>query len=257
MSTNLFGFAPEPEAKFGYSRHSPSALNLFAASPAMFVLERVLGKRQPVGAPAHRGSAVEDGVTMGLNNMKASIPSCINVALTKYDTLTALSSDPRNEKYREMIPAMTKTALEELRKYGPPSDTQGEVCWAPDDLKLPIVGFYDYAWQEEGILVDLKTTEKMPSQIKAAHARQVAHYSMSDNMDARICYVTPKRLEIYGLENISKHRASLHKIALAVEKFLSLSDDPQYFVSITIPDTDHYYWANPPARQLCYEIWGV
>ena len=47
----------------------------------MFVLERVLGKRQPVGAPAHRGSAVEDGVTMGLNNMKASIPSCINVAL--------------------------------------------------------------------------------------------------------------------------------------------------------------------------------
>ena len=42
---------------------------------------------------------------------------------------------------------MTKTALEELRKYGAPSDTQGEVCWAPDDLKLPIIGFYDYAWQ--------------------------------------------------------------------------------------------------------------
>ena len=116
----------------------------------MFVLERVLGKKQPVGAPAHRGSAVEDGVTMGLNNMKASVPSCVNVALTKYDTLTALSSDPRNQKYREMIPPMVKTALEELRKYGAPSDTQGEVCWAPDDLKLPIIGFYDYAWAREG-----------------------------------------------------------------------------------------------------------
>ena len=150
MTTNLFGFAPEQEAKFGYARHSPSALNLFAASPAMFVLERVLGKKQPVGAPAHRGSAVEDGVTMGLNNMRSSIPSCVNVALTKYDTLTALSSDPRNEKYREMIPPMVKTALEELRKYGAPSDTQGEVCWAPDDLKLPIVGFYDYAWDKKG-----------------------------------------------------------------------------------------------------------
>ena len=66
--------------------------------PAMFVLERVLGKKQPVGAPAHRGSAVEDGVTMGLNNMKASVPSCVNVALTKYDTLTALSQRPAQSR---------------------------------------------------------------------------------------------------------------------------------------------------------------
>lgn len=257
MSTNLFGFTTEPEAKFGYARHSPSALNLFAASPSMFVLERVLGKKQPVGSPAHRGSAVEDGVTMGLVNMKASIPSCINVALTKYDTLTALSSDPRKEKYREMIPAMTKTALEELRKYGAPSDTQGEVCWAPDDLKLPIVGFYDYAWAEKGILVDLKTTEKMPSQIKVGHARQVSLYSGSDNMDARLVYVTPRRIEVYGLENINKHREALRKIARAVENFLALSDDPQYFVSITMPDLDSFYWSNPPARQVAFEIWGI
>ena len=33
------------------------------------------------------------------------MPSCVNVALTKYDTLTALSSDPRNQKYRDMIAA--------------------------------------------------------------------------------------------------------------------------------------------------------
>ena len=47
----------------GYVRHSPSALNLFAASPSMFVLERIVGLEQPVGVPAHRGVAVEDGVT--------------------------------------------------------------------------------------------------------------------------------------------------------------------------------------------------
>jgi hypothetical protein len=47
-------------------RHSPSSLNLFCASPAMSVLERILGHHQPVGAPAHRGTAVEDGVTVGL-----------------------------------------------------------------------------------------------------------------------------------------------------------------------------------------------
>lgn len=240
-----------------YERHSPSALNLFAASPAMFVLERVLGVKQPVGAPAHRGVAVEDGVTLGLNDMDASIPDCINAALIRYDTLTALSPDPRKERYRETVPGMVKAALTELREYGKPSSTQGFVTWQPDGLALPIVGYYDYEWSEHGILGDLKTTERMPSEIKTGHARQVALYAASDNVDARLIYVTPKRLEVYGLENVRRHRDALHKIALSVEKFLSLSNDPEFFVSITVPDLDSFYWGTPPARQLAYEVWGV
>ena len=88
-----------------YQRHSPSSLNLFAASPAMFVMERVLGIKQPVGSPAHRGVAVEEGVTAGLNDMRLSIPTCINTALTKYDTLTAMSPDPRKERTVRPCPA--------------------------------------------------------------------------------------------------------------------------------------------------------
>lgn len=240
-----------------YERHSPSALNLFAASPAMFVLERVLGMKQPVGAPAHRGSAVEEGVTMGLLDLKASIPSCVNVALVKFDTISAFSPDPRKHIYRVTIPGMVKAALTELRKYGEPSATQGFVTWQPDGLRLPIVGYFDYEWSQHGMLGDLKTTERMPSQIKTGHARQVALYSMSDNVDARLIYVTPKRLEVYGLENVSKHREALHRIALAVEKFLALSDDPEFFKTITVPDLDSFYWTNPQARQLAFEIWKI
>jgi hypothetical protein len=241
----------------GYERHSPSSLNLFAASPAMFVLERVLGRKQPVGAPAHRGVAVEEGVTTGLMDMRLSVPTCTNAALTKYDMLTAMSPDPRRERYRETIPGMVKAALETLRKYGKPTGVQGFVSWQPEDLKLPIVGYYDYEWSHHGILGDLKTTEKMPSQIKVNHARQVSLYAESDNIDARLIYCTPKRLEVYGLENVRRHRDALHKIALSVEKFLALSDNPEFFVNITVPDLDSFYWANPPARQLAYEIWGV
>ena len=69
-----------------YVRHSPSALNMFAASPAMFVLERVLGLKQVVGVPAHRGVAVEDGVTAGLTDLKAPVKDCVDVATTKYDS---------------------------------------------------------------------------------------------------------------------------------------------------------------------------
>lgn len=240
-----------------YERHSPSALNLYAASPSMFVLERVLGMKQPVGAPAHRGVAVEDGVTLGLNDMDATIPDCVNAALTRYDTLTAMTSDPRREKYRDTVPGMVKAALDELREYGKPTSTQGFVEWKPAGLDLPIVGYYDYEWANHGILGDLKTTERMPQEIKTGHARQVALYAASDNIDARLIYVTPKKLEVYGLENVRKHRDALYKIALTVEKFLSLSDDPQFFVSITTPDLDSFYWGTPPARRLAYEIWGI
>lgn len=240
-----------------YVRHSPSALNLFAASPSMFVLERILGLKQPVGVPAHRGVAVEDGVALGLFNPDASLEACCDIAYTKYDTLTAMSADDRREKYRETIPEMIRQVLEELRPYGVPSKAQGFIEWKPEGLKLPIVGFYDFFWQEKGIVVDLKTTDKMPSQIKITHARQVSFYAMSDNMDARLTYVTPKKCTTYQLENIREHRAALYQLALRVERFLALSDNPEFFKSITAPDLDSFYWTGPAARQLAFEHWRI
>ena len=235
-------------------RHSPSSLNLFCASPSMFVLERVLGVRQPVGSPAHRGTAVEDGVTHGLMNLDADISDCVAVAVKKYDTISALSGDKRREDYRATIPDMVKTALEELRPYGTPSRCQGFVEWRPDGLASPIVGYFDYEWERHGVLVDLKTTEKLPSAIKIPHARQVALYTQSDNVDARLTYTTPKKKATYRLENVREHRNALHQIALRLERFLSLSDDPEFFISITAPDYESFYWGGP-ARQIGFDRW--
>lgn len=237
-----------------YARHSPSALNLFCASPAMWVLEKIIGIRQPVGAPAHRGVAVEDGVTVGLLNPDATEQSCIDVALKKYDTISALSGDKRREDYRETIADMVRSGLQELRPYGIPSHTQGFIEWQPEGLKLPIVGYYDYHWEQHNITTDLKTTEKLPSSVKIPHARQVALYVTTNNADARATYITPKKRATYRIENIDAHRQALHQIALRVERFLSLSDDPAFFLSITAPDYESFYWSGP-ARQLGFEQW--
>jgi PD-(D/E)XK nuclease superfamily len=240
-----------------FKRHSPSSLNLFAASPAMFVLEKVLGFRQPVGAPAHRGTAVEDGVTHGLLNPGASLAECAAVAFKKYDTITALSSDSRREDYRATIQDMVASALSELRPYGIPTQCQGFVEWRPDGLKFPVVGYWDYHWAEHNVTIDLKTSEKLPSAIKVPHARQVALYVTSNNADARICYVTPKKHAVYQVENIDAHRKALHAMAIKCEAFLALSEDPEFFKSITLPDLESFYWGSPPARQLAFEHWGI
>jgi hypothetical protein len=240
-----------------FKRHSPSSLNLFSGCPSMFVLEKILGRRQPVGSPAHRGTAVEDGVTHGLMNPAATLEECNTVAFKKYDTITALSADKRREDYRADIPAMVKTGLDALRPYGVPTECQKFIEWKPDGLKYPIVGYLDYHWADHNITIDLKTSDKMPSAVKIAHARQVALYVTSNNADARACYVTPKKQATYQIENTNDHRNALYKMALRCEAFLSLSDDPQFFVNITAPDLESFYWSNPSARQLAFEIWGI
>jgi hypothetical protein len=62
---------------------------------------------------------------------------------------------------------------------------------------------------------------------------------------------------MYRLENVREHHEALVRMAKTVEKFLSLSDDPEYFVSITMPDLESFYWAAPHMRQLAYKYWKV
>src|SRR5215207_4329287 len=241
------------------SHYSPSSLGLFSASPALFVLEKVLGIRQPVGAPAHRGSAVEAGVSAGLFEPDRPVEDCVQIAKAKYAGLMALSGDPRREAYGADIPAMVASALEELRPYGVPTHAQTRVEWRPEGLKAPIIGYFDFVWEQHGILVDLKTTTRLPQEIKLPHARQVAFYlaATSDNVDGRLTYITPRKRATYRLENVHQHRDALHRVALACERFLALSDDPQDFIAITCPDVDSFYWNNPIARQLAYEHWRI
>lgn len=239
--------------------HSPSSLNLFCASPAMYVLERILGEKRPGSANMHRGTAVEAGVALGLVNPESSNADCIDAALTKYDALMTFSADARRQKVRDEIPDMVEMALLQLRGHGKPSGLQGACEWHPEGLRHRIIGYYDFAWDDKGILVDLKTSDKMPPgrQIKVTHARQVALYAPSDNYDAQVTYVTPKQTLTLRLENIRAHREALKNIALTVERWLAQSDDPQWFVDHTAPDLESFYWTSPEARTLAYKYWRV
>jgi len=238
-----------------YTRHSPSKLNLYAAQPAMWWLENIKGVKQPVGAVAHRGVAVEDGVVHGLKGN--SDGDSIRVAQAKYEQLTVLSGDPRRDKYRADIPDMVAMALDELRPLGTPSATQGFITWSPPELKLPVVGYFDFMWEDKGLIIDLKTTDRMPSEIKVGHARQVSFYASSDNVEGRLCYTTPKKVQTLQLENVRAHRQALLNIAKRVEAFMALSEDPDFGKTIFAPDLDSFYWTNPAARQLAFEQWGI
>lgn len=244
--------------RHGLQNLSVSTLNLFQNSPGLFILEKLMGKRQPVGCAAHRGNAVEAGIVMGLNNPEADLDACIEHALKEFDRLSALSVDNNRDKERKGIPGMVAHGIGELGPYGKPTHCQREVMWTHPDIPLPVKGFIDLQWEDKGIITDIKTTFRVPSEISPTHARQVASYgfAVGNNVDLRLTYISDKKAITYRLENREQHLAALVKVAQALEKFLSISDDPRELAQYVAVDFSSFYWADPAARQAGYEVWG-
>jgi hypothetical protein len=248
-----------PFEKHGIEHLSPSTCNLFTSSPATFVMKKCLKKTSAVGPAAYRGTAVEDGVSHGLFNLDASLTDCTNVALEKFNTLAAFISGEKVDKERKAIPDMVEMGLRELRGYGTPSSAQGLISLDYDGLLVPMIGYYDFEWEQHGMLTDLKTSHALPSKISQPHARQVALYraARGDNLSARVTYITPKKHATYALENAREHVEALGKIGLTIQRFLALSDDPMELASFVVPDTDSFYFNDPISRQQAFEIWGI
>lgn len=248
-----------PFEKHDIQHLSPSTCNLFTSSPAMFVMNKCLKKTSSVGAAAYRGNAVEDGVAHGLFNPDASLADCTKVAMDKFNTLASFISGEKVDKERKAVPDMVEMGLRELRSYGIPSSAQGSVSLDIEGLLVPMIGYYDFEWEQHGMLTDLKTTHALPSKISQPHARQVALYraARGDNLSARVTYITPKKHATYALENAREHVEALGKIGLAIQRFLALSDDPAELASFVVPDTDSFYFNDPVSRQQAFEIWGI
>ena len=79
----------DPFATHGIGHLSASSLNTYASQPAAWAMSYLLKRRLPVGAAAHRGTAIEAGVSAGLFDPAKPVEDCIAIALAEYDRLTA------------------------------------------------------------------------------------------------------------------------------------------------------------------------
>jgi hypothetical protein len=155
---------------------------------------------------------------------------------------------------------MVKIGLSELRPYGKPSSTQGAVSVDIPGLAVPIIGFYDFFWENHGILIDLKTSSRLTSKVEASHARQVSLYHKfldGKANDVRISYVTPKKCATYRVDNIADHFSALVRVSLAIQTFLSKAQTKEELSSMVVPDVESFYYNDPLQRQRAFEIWGV
>lgn len=241
-------------ATHGIDHLSPSSLNAYLTSPALWVLERLLGKRSPMGAAAHRGTAAEMGVQQML--LGATLGAAQDIAADHYRRLTALSGDPNRAKEGEAVHGCVYEGYKAIKSLGTPVGYQTRVEWYdPVYLSVPIVGILD--WEFPEVIVDLKTQLRLTSAITAAHARQVALYSRTTNKPVKVLYATPTKAALYDLEDPQGHFMALVKIGQTLERFLALSSDPKELAALLLPDTDHYYFNNQTTRAHVREVWGM
>lgn len=242
--------------RHGITHLSASSLSTFAAEPALWVMEKLLKRRGPVGCAAHRGTAAETGIVHALLNPDLSIEAAQEIAVGQYDQLTALSGDPKRQKERDAVPAIVATAIPALRPYGIPDGVQLKIERRLDGVPVPFLGFVDLRWSQHGMLLDLKTQLRLSSEISPAHARQVALYAHGTNDAAGICYATPQKVGIYRLEDAATHTAAMANIAKRLEAFLSLSADPHALAAAVCPNFENFYWSDPHTRAMGREVYG-
>lgn len=248
-------------SQHGIDHLSPSSANLFAAEPALWVLERLLGHRSPVGCAAHRGTAAEAGIEMGLIHPDLPVAEAQAHAVKEFDRLSALSADPNRDKERDAIPGIVEVGLAELRAYGVPtlaeSGRQHRVEIRLDDVPVPVIGYLDFLYEGHGIIVDLKTQLRLASEISEPHARQGALYQAARGKhQMRFAYCTPKKIGVYVLENGRQHLDALRQICIRLDRFLSVSKDPQELAGIVVPNYASFYWNDPATRARGREVFG-
>lgn len=245
-----------PFEPHGIDHISISQLNLWAAAPGVYVMERLLGHKTPVGAAAHRGSAVEAGVIAGL--MGASLNEATDTTNAIFTEKTALSSDPRRDKERDALAGMVAQGISLLSPWGKPDRTQARKEWQMEGIAVPVLGFSDAEYDDHGLIIDLKTSHALPTTIRTSHARQVASYvGAGSNVTGGVAYVTSKKSALYQLENASAHVAALTRMAHSLQNFLAISTDPNELASLITVDTDSFCLADPRARQHAFEVFGV
>jgi hypothetical protein len=252
--------------RHGIDHLSASSLNLWAAQPALWIMERLLGRRAPAGIPASRGKAVEHGVHVGLIDPAKPIEDCAAEAECEFNRLTALAGDPRREDERPKIAGYVRGALAELRQYGVPDAYQHRVELRLDDVPVPVIGFIDWRFAGHGLIVDLKTTERFPGAIGDPHGRQGAVYaSAHGNFGMRFAYAKPapgkkepQQVRVYEMsgDDVRRHLEALRLIALSLGRFLAISNDPRELAGLIVPDFESFWWSDLSAPAAGREIFG-
>ena len=247
-----------PFTLFNIDHLSASSLNMWISAPDAWVAKYLLGARFPFGAAAERGKAVESAVAAILSG--SGEDEAIAAAESVFDRWIPLP-DEKASRERDLIAPMVRVAVNELRAFGKPDfpeDGQHKISINANmgDWSIPVIGFLDFVFPESGLVVDLKTTTRVPSAMSAEHQLQRAIYAATQgNRAVRFLYVSDKKAAMLEdgdpQEILARAKVQIGRLGA----FLERCGDAETARQIVPVNPSSFYWTG--AGNVLSEIYGL
>ena len=251
------------EISNGFERHnidhlSASSINLYSNAPDVWVASYLFQKRTPMGPAPWRGICVEDAVVQIL--MGDSEAAAIDKALATFDQRFVIG-DEKTTAERRRIEPMTQMAVAELAHLGQPEfaedDEQQKISITAkgDGWSIPVIGFLDLVYPQHGLVIDLKTTGRIPSKMSAEHQLQRAIYQKAKgNMAVKFLYVSEKKTNMLE-DGDADELLGMAKVQIArMEAFLRHCDKETALAIVPVQPSS-FYWQG--AEDLRKEFYGI
>ena len=247
--------------KFDIDHLSASSVNKAREAFDVWIVDKIGGAKFPTNFSMWQGKAVELGVDQNVYSNQ-EIDFCIRSALDYFSKQTNMLPNYADEyaKREPIIKRMVQTGIQQLRTIGVPKQpTLGEqhkieipVRFAEGDLgTIPVIGFLDYWFPEENIVVDLKTTAKAPSKWTLSHAIQASIYKKAMEKETGkpvkvfFLYVLSRQKDPFvwlELEDPKFYLKSFKRTVSQMEAFLSDYDDLESMLKRAPHNPDSFYW---------------
>lgn len=251
------------KATDGFSKHgidhlSASNINLWSNAPDVWVMQYLFGIRTPMGPAPWRGICVEDAVVEVLCGGK--LTEALDRAHEKFNSRFMIADDNTSREAARINP-MVEIAVEELKQYGKPEfpeDGRQEkisITAKGEDWAIPVIGYLDLVFPNHGVVIDLKTTGRIPSTMSAEHQLQRCIYAKAKgNMAVKFLYVSDKKSALLEDGDVNDLLSQSKVQITRMERFLRTLDKEQAKAIVPMQPSSFYWKGSEDLRKEFYGL---
>ena len=257
-----------PFDTFGIDHLSNSSISLFISNTPKWVLNYLHKIKSHTNPAMLRGTVVDHEIG---RQEKEPLPiaESIQRAVLEFDTTAkqlkkekAFEIDDAKElKEKQNLAKYLELAIPHYKNLGK-ANHQQKIEYQPEWSPVPIIGYCDFTYPELGIVRDLKTTAKKPSEIPDSVNRQLSIYSTAlDGYVPLVDYVlvNQSRQEVITMEvnDVDKWMSQVKGAVIAMQNLLSLGDLNE-ITSMMYPDLSDWMWSDYEKEQIIEQkIWSI
>ena len=254
-----------PFDNFEIEHLSNSSISSFISNPPKWVLNYLYKIRSKTNAAMTRGSVSDHEIGRQVDDPLPVVES-IQRAVLEYDTTIkklkkedAFDIDDDKElKEKQNLAKYLELAIPHYKNLGKPKSYQERIELQLEEIPTPIIGFCDLTY--EGIVRDIKTTGRLPSEIPDSVNRQLSIYSTALNGYVPLVdyvVVNRSRQEVVTMQvnDVDKWMSQVKGAAIAMQNLLALGDLNE-ITSVMYPDFSDWMWSDFEIAEA-KKIWSI